>query len=146
MATNIVDLIASRFAPVTRLLSGQRPVYGPGGIQIGYWTPAELNAACRGNIYIYKDAPRPLPAPGSWYTTDDKGGSVFLGPYCLSKGITSPWMDDSPAASTFRVTTPSDRQAAADPLGTFVKEAAQVVPWYVWAGAGALILVSVLRR
>lgn len=141
-----VSSLSSWFENARAALSGERAVYGPdgkgGGVQIGYWKTSELADACRGNVYIYKDTPRPLSSPSLWYIIDDTGKPLFLDLYCASKGITVPWKNN-PA---YAVTTPSDRARANDPVGTLITDATKEIPWYVWAGAGGLILLSVLRR
>lgn len=141
-----ISSLSSLFETARASIAGERPVYGPdgkgGGVKIGYWKTPELADACKGKVYIYKDTPRPLSSPSLWYIIDDAGRPVFLDLYCASKGITVPWKNN-PA---YTVTTPIDRARAADPIGTAITDAAKDIPWYVWAGAGGLILLSVLRR
>jgi hypothetical protein len=131
-------------------IASERPVYGPdgkgGGVKIGYWKPpADINTICSAStvppVMLYKDAP--LSAPSLWYTKDDSGNLIFLDLYCKSKtGVIPKWSGNK----TLVPTTPSRRAAAADPIGTAITDAAKDIPWYVWAGAGGLILLSVLRK
>lgn len=128
-------------------LAGEKPVYaGPNLVRIGYYKTGQERDLCRGAVMIYKDAPQNLLSPKDWIVEDGKGNLIFLSQYCVMNNIDAPWL----ARPDFTVTTPSRRaaaaRAAADPVGTALIEAGKEIPWWVWAGAGGLILLGLLRR
>lgn len=126
--------------------ANERPVY-VGATKIGYWKQ-DPSSLCKGVIYI-ENAEAAKADPSTWTTKDDLWRDIPVNQFCVSAGLTPPWMTAAQVAATPTPAGANITTGLVTKVDTALSAAlnsGNLIKWGLIGGVGIVALYLVMRE